>query len=258
MINFGNIPQRSGDWTWFKPLISSKSLRVQYEDNGDVYLIYGYDMPEVITCTIWKGTVPESVVGGGYSQAQNDADKSDFETNYLPTANKPIIQSVGSTGLQTYAAEVALAGANNKDMLSIVNPAGSGKVLKLRKVWGVVPSSSGASVIISFELRGTTEVTTGTIISAKKMDSVNADAVAVVRSAPTGITDSDAPVVYWTWIQQINTAQGGTENMSHTLHNSSAVADIQPITLRPGEGLYLEQKANNTSTFRMGVLWTEE
>jgi hypothetical protein len=90
MINFGEAPQRSGDWAWFKPLIASKSLKVQFEEDSDVYLIYGYDHPEVLTCTIWKGTVPQSVIDGGYSQATNDADKSNFETNYKPYANRSI------------------------------------------------------------------------------------------------------------------------------------------------------------------------
>ena len=89
-MNFGNIPQRSLDWTSFKLSVSAKTLSVQYEDNGTTYLIYGYDLPEVLTCTIWMGTVPPSVVSGGYSQAQNDSDKSDFETNYKPYANQPI------------------------------------------------------------------------------------------------------------------------------------------------------------------------
>jgi hypothetical protein len=69
-------------------LIGSKTLKIQYEDDGTTYTIYGYDQPEVVTCTIWQGAVPGTVIAGGYSQAQNDADKSDFQTNYLPTANR--------------------------------------------------------------------------------------------------------------------------------------------------------------------------
>ena len=159
--------------------------------------------------------------------------------------------------IPTYVAEVALAGANNKDMIAIFNPVGSGKVVRVFEAWGVVPSSSGATVIIPFELRSATAVTTGTVATLKPLDSSNPAASAVVRSAPTGITDHAAPL-YWTWVEQINTAQGGTENMSHTLHNGSAEDFTQPLVLREGEGLYLRQVANNTSTFRMGFLWTEE
>lgn len=90
MINFGTLAQRSGDWAWFKPLVVSKSLKVQFEEDSDVYLIYGYDAPEVLNCTIWKGAVPAAVITGGYSQAQNDADKVEFEANYKPYANRSI------------------------------------------------------------------------------------------------------------------------------------------------------------------------
>jgi len=90
MITFGETPQRSGTWAWFKPLVASKTLKVQYEQDSGIYLIYGYDLPEVCTCTIWTGAVPQSVIDGGYSQATNDADKSDFETNFKPYSNRSI------------------------------------------------------------------------------------------------------------------------------------------------------------------------
>jgi len=80
------MPQRSGDWTWFKSHASKKGLIIQYEETSEEYIIYGYDGPEVLLCVIWKGTVPASVAQS-YSQAQNNADKTDFETKYKPSAN---------------------------------------------------------------------------------------------------------------------------------------------------------------------------
>jgi len=110
MMNFGNMPQRSGNWAWFKPLIASKTVKVQFDEDADSYLIYGYDIPEVLVCTIWKGAVPEGVVSGGYAQATNDANKTDFETNFKPYSNRSIddipsliiansIKSAGSANL---------------------------------------------------------------------------------------------------------------------------------------------------------------
>jgi hypothetical protein len=89
-ITFGTMPQRANYWTWFKPLIAYKSIVVQYEEDANTYLVYGYDVPEVLSCTIWKGSLPSSVIAGGYSQAQNDADKADFEANFKPYANRSI------------------------------------------------------------------------------------------------------------------------------------------------------------------------
>jgi hypothetical protein len=82
--------QRASSWTIWKAAQALKGLVTQYEDDGTVYNIWGYDGPEVHICTIWKGTLPDSIVTGGYSQGQNDSDKTDFETYYKPLANKPI------------------------------------------------------------------------------------------------------------------------------------------------------------------------
>lgn len=90
MIDFAGAPQRSGSWDWFKALVTQKTLKVQYEENDSEYVIYGYDLPEVCVCTIWKSDLPPSVINGGYSQAKNDSDKSDFETNFKPYANRSI------------------------------------------------------------------------------------------------------------------------------------------------------------------------
>ena len=77
-------------WTVFKTntYTGSKSLPMQYYDDGTEYTIFAIDSDIGYVCTIWKGTVPDGIISGGYSQATNDADKSDFETNYKPDANK--------------------------------------------------------------------------------------------------------------------------------------------------------------------------
>jgi hypothetical protein len=55
-----------------------------------MYTVFVFDSSLVYICNIWKDAVPDGIVQGGYSQAQNDSDKSDFETNYKPSANKRI------------------------------------------------------------------------------------------------------------------------------------------------------------------------
>ena len=85
MISFGSMPQRSDDWSWFKPMIISKSIKVQFEEDSAKYTVYGYDGGEVLYCVIWKGAVP-----GGGDQVQNDLDKTDFEDNYKADANRSV------------------------------------------------------------------------------------------------------------------------------------------------------------------------
>lgn len=87
-----SFTHREYSWTDFNASITSKVLNVQYDDNGVRYTIWGYDGPEILYCYIYKGDVPESVVNAGYSQAQNDTDKSYFETNIKPTANSYLIE----------------------------------------------------------------------------------------------------------------------------------------------------------------------
>lgn len=82
--------QRSYTWINWKSTQSTKSGNHQYEDDGYVYTIWFYDGPEVHISTIWKNEVPSGIISGGYSQAQNDSDKTDFETNFKPYSNKPL------------------------------------------------------------------------------------------------------------------------------------------------------------------------
>lgn len=82
-----HFTQRIYQWTAWKAAYSAKAFAIQYDNDGTIYLIWGYDEGEVHLCTIWLGTLPDSIIAGGYSQAQNDTDKADFVANYLPYAN---------------------------------------------------------------------------------------------------------------------------------------------------------------------------
>lgn len=82
--------RRSYSWSGWKAAFALKVGQQQFDDDGVVYTIWFYDGPEANLCTIYKGAVPDGVISGGYSQAQNDADKTDFETNYKPYGNRTI------------------------------------------------------------------------------------------------------------------------------------------------------------------------
>ena len=85
-----HFTQRFYTWTNWKSTFVSKGGAPQYDDDGVVYTIYFYDIPEVHICNIWEGTVPSGVISSGYSQATNDADKADFESNFKPFFNRSI------------------------------------------------------------------------------------------------------------------------------------------------------------------------
>lgn len=83
------------EWSDFKDLLTTKGLlnQIQYLENDETYTIFSYDFPIKFSCTIWKNNVPDGLVAS-YSQSQNDADKSDFETNYKSDANQRLASSV--------------------------------------------------------------------------------------------------------------------------------------------------------------------
>lgn len=67
-----------------------KSLTLQYEDEGPNYLIFALDENIVYFTTIYKsGFEPSGFSAGDITD--NDTYRSDFETNYKPTANKQVI-----------------------------------------------------------------------------------------------------------------------------------------------------------------------
>lgn len=77
-------------WTQLKDVLNSKMLALQYDDSdSSIYELFALDGPIAYVATIFRGTVPEGVQTT-YSQAQNDADKADFEANYKSNANKPL------------------------------------------------------------------------------------------------------------------------------------------------------------------------
>ena len=75
-------------WTAFKASVVAKSLSVQYgfDASSTTYQIFAVDLPIVYTTTIYLGAVPDGLTI--YSQAQNDLDKADFESNWKNNANK--------------------------------------------------------------------------------------------------------------------------------------------------------------------------
>lgn len=93
MVNFSNNATIiGGTWTQFKTSVQTKNLGIQYIDDGTVLTIFAFDTAALLyTATIWDGSVPSGVIDGGYSQVQNDTDKTDFQNNWQSGANKSLI-----------------------------------------------------------------------------------------------------------------------------------------------------------------------
>ncbi len=76
-------------WVSLKDIATRKTLAIQYDDQPDVYQIFAIDANVAYVATIFKSEVPYSSLGD-YSQEQNDADKTEFETSYKNQSNSAI------------------------------------------------------------------------------------------------------------------------------------------------------------------------
>jgi hypothetical protein len=85
------MTQRQYQWTTFKSILLAKKGSLQYEDDGQKYILWFYDGHEVIICNIWLGIVSDVIIQNGYTQEQNDIDKIDFENTYKILCNGPIV-----------------------------------------------------------------------------------------------------------------------------------------------------------------------
>jgi len=98
-LNYDSVVRIEKLWTDFKATaISAKALSVQYEEDANAYFIFAIDNDICYTCTIYKGSVPDP---GSYAQATNNADKTDWTTNYQSSANAKTNESVSVSGTPT-------------------------------------------------------------------------------------------------------------------------------------------------------------
>lgn len=155
-------------WTNFKvnTYSGSKNLPMQYHDDGTEYTIFAIDADIGYVCTIWKDTVPDGVVNGGYSQVTNDADKLDFETNYKSNANK----------------NAAVAWTSERAIASGIIPNG---------LSGVVGGYRGTAAVTRVQLTATTYTEPGSAVQRSVSSSSASDTSAGTGTRTLRITYYD-------------------------------------------------------------------
>lgn len=115
-------------WTDLKSLASSKEIPIQYRANSQLYEIFIFDSGMIHYTHIWfLGKEPF-----GVDVSQNTNDRIDFETNFIPIANKKITlpsKIVNSDGSKTV--EVIDVGGINRLQVeaSFVDNGPSGNVV---------------------------------------------------------------------------------------------------------------------------------
>jgi hypothetical protein len=148
---------------------------------------------------------------------------------------------------KTYtAAAIAAAFGNNKSMLAIFNGAGSGRVIRIYRVWCLNNQTAAVTgVLTTFALRRSSAQSAGTTIVPTKHDTTSEThpAQILVATGGTVTLTSDVAMRTWVWSNDEPSASSGTSDEFETLvplncvWDSTGDANIEPITLRPTEGI---------------------
>ena len=148
--------------------------------------------------------------------------------------------------------------ANAKHMASLFNGAGSGRVLRIFRVWILNNQTAGVTgVLTTLSLRKTTAQSGGTASTPVKHDSASSNLPAQVLAA-TGATVTNASVNDLRKIMWSNDEPAVSSAVSDELEclvplnciwDSTGDDRIEPITLREGEGCTLQ----HTGTSAVGL-----
>jgi hypothetical protein len=157
---------------------------------------------------------------------------------------------------QTYRAfATGVTFASNKSMLSIFNNSGSGRIIRIKRVWFLNNQTSTVTgVMTTLELRRTSASSGGTAITPVKHDS-NSEAMPAQVAIATGPTDTltgDAAFMRFMWSNDEPGAGSLTNDEAECIPALACVfdaatgdADVEPIVLREGQGACLRHTGSS-------------
>ena len=144
--------------------------------------------------------------------------------------------------------------ASNKSMAGIFNGVGSGRVVRIQRIWMLNNQTAAVTgVLTSCHIRRSTAQTGGTAVVPTKHDTTSATLAAAIAVA-TGATCTLTGVELrrWMWSSDEPAASSGSSDEFQCLVPLNAVwdatgdADIEPLVLREGEGVSVHQPGANT------------
>lgn len=144
----------------------------------------------------------------------------------------------------------AVTPAQNKHHIAIMNASGSGKIVKVRKLFPInVQLAAVTGVALRFDIKRATAASAGTTITPEKMDTNNAALPAGVTVRTNGtITEGNLlwPQIVSSEEIAANTSQLIASTLNAMLNNIPEGNEIQELTLRQGEGLTVKQITSST------------
>lgn len=148
---------------------------------------------------------------------------------------------------QTYTlAAVGATFASNKSMLGLFNGSGSGRIIRIYRIWTLNNQTTGVTgVLTTWSLRKTSVQSGGTAIVPTKHDtnSENMPAAVACATGPTVTLTSDVELRRWMWSNDEPAVSSGTSDEFECLvplncvWDSTGDANIEPIVLRETQGI---------------------
>jgi len=102
--------QRILSWEEWKVEVSRRDGIYQSFEESSRYLVWFYDGPDAFISFLYKGAIPDTELSLGRTQEEIDAEREDYETNYLPNANGVLDRKAPSNKLPGVAAAKGLGG----------------------------------------------------------------------------------------------------------------------------------------------------
>ena len=163
---------------------------------------------------------------------------------------------------QTYTVTAAgVAFGNNKSMLAVFNGSGSGRILRIKRIWVLNNQTSAVTgVLTTWTLRRITASSGGSAQSAVRHDSDSETVASITQvSLASGATITLAtgadgtPFRTWVWSNDEPAASAGTSDelecvvpLNCIFDAATGDADIEPIVLREGEGITVQHAGSTT------------
>jgi len=164
-------------------------------------------------------------------------------------ANTVHEQAVFSASLPTFFVLAdAVAFAANKHHLSIMNTAGSGKVIAIRKLYQINLALAGVTgAAIRFDMKKATALSAGTAITPQSCDSDDTFPAGITVATGGTVTEGALLFPYTCANDEVTAANTAVANfLSAGFNWMPEGQEIKEYRLRPGEGFTIKQITSNT------------
>lgn len=156
---------------------------------------------------------------------------------------------------QTYTlGAVGATFASNESMLGLFNGVGSGRIIRVYRVWVLNNQTAGVTgVLTTWTMRRSSAQTGGTAITPTKHDSNSETAPAQVVAATGGTVTltGDVALRAWVWSNDEPAASTASSDEFECLiplncvWDSTGDANIEPLVLREGQGVSIHHSGSS-------------